>query len=167
MSPAALLRYLRNDLEPWCTARKGVLSIAGDPGQVLDFLAQAPHSFRVVLSWGGDDGKDEMEESGIVDNHFEVWLIQAKGLRATPGEYLVKGEPAFLELLSDLRARVRSLGFPADESTYGRVLYKGCKPFPNPDLAFELTTVGYCLRFDLTGVVPFIGFRGVCNADGG
>ncbi len=159
--PAGLLVHLQSDLTSWCTPRKGVISIAGDPGDVLESLADAPKSFRVTLCWSGDDDQAGHEEAGIVDNHFEVWLIKAKGMRINPGESLVKGtkdDPAFLKLLADLRARVRSLAFPED-FTYGRLFYKGCKPFPSPELAFELPTVGYVMRFDLTAAIPATPLR--------
>jgi hypothetical protein len=168
MSPDRIVQWLRNDLEPWCHKRRGHVSIAGDPGNLLDLLAEQPHGFRVIIAWAGDDDQTGMEEAGIVENHVEVWLCKAKGLKMTPGESLVKGterDPAFLLLLSDLRVRLRSLAFPHDETTYGRMLYKGCKPYPNAEMAFELNSTGFCLRFDLTGAVPFIGLRGQANAE--
>ena len=169
-SPDQILLHIQGDVEPWAKRRKGVLSLAGDPGQLLDLLSDAPNSFRVVLMWGGDDPQGELEESGIVTNELQVWLIRAKGLKATPGEYLVQstpgGAPAFLLLLSDLRKRLRSLAFwPEEEVTYGRMLYRGCKPYPNPELAFDLPTVGYVLKFSLDSVVPHEELRNVGRED--
>jgi hypothetical protein len=171
MEPSKLLLWIKADLEPWIKARHGYLSIAGDPGMVLEQLADAPKSFRVTMCWAGDDPQDDIEESGIVTNHFEFWLSKPKGLKLIPGESLIKpsgpDDPAYLQLLSDLRARLRSIGFPPHPTTYGRMMYRGAKPYPSPELAFELPTTGFCLRFDLIGAVPHIPLRGTSNADGG
>lgn len=161
--PNDLLQILQNDLEPWVKLRKGAFSLAGDPGDVLEQLAEAPASFRVVAAWEGDEDQTGEPEAGIVDNAFSIWVIKAKGLRLQAGAHLVKastaGDPPFLRLLSDVRARVRSLAFP-EGVTYGRLLYKGSKPFPSPELAYELPTVGFTLRFTLTSSIPFAELRG-------
>ena len=150
--PSDLLKTLYNDLAPWVAARKGYLSLAGDPGEVLEALADGPQSFRVILAWSGDDDQTGQAQAGIVDNTFEVWLIKAKGMKLKAGLHLIKGNPPFLSLLSDLRARVRSLVFP-DGVTSGFLLYKGAKQF-EPQLALELPTTGYRMTFELTCAIP-------------
>lgn len=157
LSPAQLLKYLYDDLTPWVAARKGYLSIAGDPGEVLEYLADGPQSFRVVLAWQGDQDQAGTEYAGITENTFEVWLIKSKGLPVTPGIALIKGDPAFLDLLSDLRARVRSLQFP-EEATSQQLFYKSARQF-EPELALTLPTTGYKMEFTLVAAVPFLASR--------
>ena len=157
LSPAGLLSFLREDLAGWVAERKGYLSIAGDPGEVLEALTDGPANFRVVLAWTGDDDQTGQCEAGIVDNSFDVWLIKARGLPLKAGTNLISGEVPFLTLLSDLRSRVRSCLFPVDV-TNRQVLYKGAKQF-DPELALELPTTGYKLSFELTSSIPFEEYR--------
>ena len=152
LTPSDLLTLLYTNLTAWVSARKGYLSLAGDPGEVIEALTDAPGSFRVVLSWAGDDDQTGQALGGIVDNTFEVWLIKAKGLRIKPGEHLIKGEPPFLKLLSDLREELRSLEFP-EEVTNCYLLYKGAKQF-EPELALQMPTVGWKMTFELTSALP-------------
>jgi hypothetical protein len=146
------LEKLYNDLAPWVAARHGYLSLAGDPGEVIEFLCQGPNTFRVVLHWAGDQDNTEQALGGIVDNTFEVWLIKAKGLLLKPGEHLIKGNPPFLALLSDLRMAIRAMEFP-EEVTNRYLLYKGAEQ-PDPALAVQLPTTGYKMKFELTTALP-------------
>lgn len=154
LSPADLLLLLEARLKPWAAARKGLISIAGDPGDLLEALGEGPKTFRVVLNWAGDDDQTGQEEAGIVTNRIEVWLIKSKGLRLKPGDHLVRGAAPFLQLLSDLRAWLRAMEFP-DDVTDNTLLYKGAQQF-EPELALVLPTTGYKLTFELTTVVPHL-----------
>lgn len=157
LEPCDLLKRLHTDLTAWAEPKRGLISLAGDPGYVLECLADAPQGFRVILAWAGDEDQTGQAQAGIVDNTFEVWLIKAKGLQLDPGLHLIKGDPPFLALLSDLRARVRSLVFP-DEVTSMFLLYKGAKQF-EPELALQLPTTGYKMTFELTTSMPTVDFR--------
>jgi hypothetical protein len=154
ISPAGLLLLLEARLAPFCAARKGLLSLAGDPGDLMEALGEGPKTFRVVLNWAGDDDQTGQAEVGIVTNKLEVWLIKAKGLRLKPGDHLVRGAAPFLSLLSDLRAWLRAMEWPADV-TDQTLLYRGAQQF-EPELALLLPTTGYKLTFELTTVVPHL-----------
>lgn len=148
MTPADLLLKLEGDLKTWVARRKGYLSLAGDPGDVLEALTDAPRTFRVVLGWAGDDDQTGQPEAGIVDQQIEVWLIKARGLKLKPGDHLVRGETPLLDLLSDLRATIRKIEWPDGETSI-TMLYKGAKQF-EPEIAMALPTTGYKLSFELT-----------------
>lgn len=152
LSTCDIFKRIQCDLDPWAKDRRGYVSIAGDPGELIEMLADKPAGFRVVLSFTGDDDQTGQELAGIVTNTFDFWLIKAKGLQLKPGENLINGDPPFLQLLTDLRARIRSMVFPAGV-TNERFLYKGCKQF-EPELAAQLPTVGYKLTFELIASVP-------------
>ncbi len=152
LSPAGLLLDLETTFKPWILARKGFYSLAGDPGDVLEALADKPLTFRVVLAWGGDEDQTGQEQAGIVTNTFEVWIIKAKGLRLKAGDHLVRGDPAFLELVSDVRAFVRAHEWPA-EITQERCLYTGCRPI-DPELSLVMPTSGYKMTFQLIAAMP-------------
>ncbi|SRR5581483_3223539 len=155
LTPAALLQFVYDQLKPWTDARKGLLSLAGDPGYVLEALADGPATFRVILAWAGDeDQTGGIEQAGIVTNQFEVWLIKAKGMQLDPGLHLIKGELAFLALLGDLRQTVRAIRFP-EEVTNEIPLYKGAKQF-EPELALQLPTTGYKMTFELIAAIPYL-----------
>jgi hypothetical protein len=161
LEPNDFIRHIEADLKPWVAANKGYLSIAGDPGQLLESLTDAPQSFRVTMLWGGDADQSGQEEAGIVTNTFEFWIMRARGLKMKPGDDLVRGDKPFLSLVSDLRMRLRSLAFfPGEEICQDRMLYKSAKPFPNPEMAFELPTVGYALSFELIAALPSCELRG-------
>jgi hypothetical protein len=154
MEPSQLLELLYKDLEPWVKARRGYLTLAGDPGEVLEALVDGPNTFRVVLHWVGDEDNTEQALGGIVDNTFEVWLLKNKGMRIKPGEFLIKGNPPFLSLLSDLRAEIRSLEFPEDV-TNRYFLYRGAKQM-EPELSLQVPTTGYRMTFEITTALPGI-----------
>lgn len=164
LGPHELLLFLQNDVEAWAAPLKGKVTLAGDPGNVLEQLMDAPQGFRVVLAWGGDADQTGEPEAGIVDNTLEVWLMKARGLRKDAGASLVTpapgtAEPPFLALLSELRRRCRSLAWP-ELVTYGRLHYKGAVPFPSLELAYELPTTGWKLSFTITASVPWEELRG-------
>ena len=154
MEPNQLLELLYQGLESWTKARQGYLSLAGDPGDVLEALVDGPSTFRVVLHWAGDKDNTEQALGGIVDNTFEVWLLKSKGLRLKPGEHLIRGNPPFLKLLSDLRAQIRSLEFP-EEVTNRYLLYKGADQM-DPALALQVPTTGWKMTFEITTALPGI-----------
>ena len=128
------------------------MSIAGDPGEVLEALSNAPQTWRVVLAWAGEEDQTGQPLAGIMTNTIEVWIIKAKGLKLEPGAHLLRGPGAFLAILSQVRAFVRAHEWP-DEITDTRVLYQGCRPM-EPELVLALNTAGYKLTFTLTSAIP-------------
>jgi hypothetical protein len=161
LTPDQYIIALRDDLTPWVGDRKGYLSIAGDVGELLEYLADKPRTFRVVLNYAGDKNRVEEggEEAAIGDVSFEVFLVKAKGLRLVPGEHLIESaggdDVAFLKLVSDLRDRVRSITWPADV-TYQHALYKEGAWV---DLGKDAEVVAYRLTFDLIAAFSWSGYR--------
>ncbi len=159
-APDTLLKAVYDDLKPWITERKGAISLAGDPNEVIDALMDGPKSFRVVLNWAGDKDQTGQPFVGIVDHSLEVYLIKSKGLRLNPGELLIAGpvdNPPFLRLLSDLRSRLRSWTYPVDD-TNQYLLYKGTDQLDPVHLA-QLPTTGFKMTFELTAAIENITYR--------
>ena len=160
MTSAALMQIIRDDLAPFVSARKGQLRIAQDPGDVLDQLLDKPASFRVVLHWAGDKDQTDQAQAAIVDNNIEIWVIKAKGLLLNPGDLLIKpqgDQPAFLTLLDDLTARVRSNVLP-DEETSRFLHYRGADPLDALQ-APNLETTAFKLSFTITSAKPHVEYR--------
>jgi hypothetical protein len=161
LTPDQYIIALRNDLKKWVEDRKGYLSIAGDVGELLEFLTDKPRTFRVVLNYAGDKNRVEEggEEAAIGDVSFEVFLVKSKGLRLTPGEHLIQAaggdDVAFLKLVSDLRDRVRSITWPSD-ITYQHSLYKEGAWV---DLGSQSEVVAYRLTFELIAAFSWSGYR--------
>ena len=171
LTPDQYIIALRDDLQPWIADRKGYLSVAGDVGELIEYLADKPRTFRVVLNYAGDRNRvDEGgEEAAIGDVTWEVFLVKAKGLRLVPGDHLIEpagdgsGDVAFLKLVSDLRDRVRSITWPCDPDgsqgggvTYGHALYKEGAWV---DLGKDAEVVAFRLTFDLIAVLSYSGYR--------
>lgn len=161
LSPDQLLSMLADDLSGYVIPMGGKVSVAGDPGAVVEALWDKPTGFRVVLHIGDDDEATGQPQGYITTYTIEAWMIKAKGLPLLPGAQLIEtrpgGAPPFLKTLSDVRARINSLVFP-DELTSRWLQYKGTKQL-DPLLTQECPTVAWKMSFELTAAIPTQEFR--------
>ena len=158
LSPVDLLLLIQSALNTWKATLVNTpvyVSIAGDPGDIVEALTQSPSGVRVVLAWAGDEDQTGQALAGICDQKFEVWIFKARGLPISAGAALVSGAYPFLKFVSDCRAQIRKIAFPTDW-TNEQILYKGSDQF-EPSLAVALPTAGYKLRFELTAAIPVAG----------
>jgi hypothetical protein len=151
LEPDTLLTLLEDDLTPWVKELKGLLSVAADPWNFLELLAESPVGWRGVLHWDGDENRMDHPDSGCyVRNRFSFGVTCQQGLTAKPLQSLHKarpgGAPALLRLVALARLRIRSFAFPADVSERF-VRYAGTEPVILPD---GVPLAGYRLRFELT-----------------
>jgi len=147
-----ILEALRADLEPWVKTKRGQLSIALDPWNVLELLVNGPQGFQVILHWGGDDATGDQPAEPLADNTLEVIVGYNLGLNARPDLALVKNlpeRPSLLKLVNDVRARVLSYVFPPDV-TMQTPEYAGCKPVTLPE---GIPLAAYKFQVKLTALV--------------
>lgn len=153
-TPDTLLLELHAALVPWLAARKGVVSIAADPYNFLELLADGPSGCRVVLHWGGETNPADDARTGCFPaNRIEVGITGNLGLEARPEMALIAGNavrPAFLETVAAVREVVRSHLFREDISTKFP-LYKGCEPVVLPE---GMPLRAYRLNFEITLGLP-------------
>jgi len=136
----------------WATANKAIVSIAGDPFEVYEILAEGPRGFRVILLWEGDDDQPQGGTSyGITENRIEVTLSGNRGLSLKPGDNLHRdspdGRPALVTLLASLRREIRSIRFADDGSSSAALEYRGSAPVVTPE---GVRLDAYTLRFAIT-----------------
>jgi len=157
MSPTRILQALREDLAEYVAEQKGTTSVAKDPWQPIEILADRPTGFRVILLWAGDepDGSNELHEAeGILPSvlcNVEVYVSLNLGLVRDPGTKLFEDDGAtpLVERVNEIRARVLSLAFEFDGETLGRFRYRGCAPVVTPE-GWPLTA--YKLKFGIVSV---------------
>lgn len=154
-TPAVLLLALQTDIEQWATEHTALVSIASDPFEVYEILAEGPARVRVILHWVGDkDDSGEKFDLGIVRNAIEVIISHNRGLQIRPGDSLLRGtdtRPSLVALLSSLRSRVRSLILPEDDATTRSFEYRGTDPVVTPE---GLRLDAYRLHFEIWGSLP-------------
>jgi hypothetical protein len=152
---------MRDDLASWVKAKKGELSVARDPYNFLELLAESPAGWRVVLHWDGETNPSDDAQVGVfAAQKISLGLTANLGLTAKPDESLHKPSPAraaLLKILADVRERVRGKVWP-DDITARYMLYKGTDAIVLPDSAIPLA--GYKLNFELTIGLPPVEYRG-------
>lgn len=158
-TPDALLTELRADLEPWVAKKKGTVSIALDPYNFLELLAESPAGWRAVLHWEGEANPSDNAQAGcFCPQKISIGITKNLGLVAKKDEALVKsllGNPAFLKLQADLRDRVRGYVWP-EQTTERYMLYKGADPVSLPD---GTPLAAMRLNFELTIGLPPVEYR--------
>lgn len=147
--PEELLTILHEDLTPFTRELKGTLSVAADPWNFLELLAEAPQGWRLVLHWAGDENQmTEVPGAAINKSEFHVGITCNLGLTAKPGEAVMRkrpgNAPSLLRLMTMTRDRVKSFVFP--DGTSGQAIYLGADPITLPD---GTPLAGYRLRFSL------------------
>ncbi|WP_043585363.1 hypothetical protein [Geminisphaera colitermitum] len=160
LEPEDIIRTLHDDLQPFVKEHGGRLSVADDPWNFLELLAEKPTGWRCVLHWAGDNNTQDHPLAGcILDNQFAVGITCQKGLSANPQEQLYKpragGAPSLLRLVALTRARVRSYVFPNGVSNR-YVMYHGAEPVTLPD---GTPLQGYRLRFSITATPEPVTYR--------
>ena len=161
LRPDQLLKILSDDLSEFVSDQGGKVSLAADPGDVLEALFDKPLGFRVVLNWKGDQDQTDQPCAGIVTHTFEAWVIKTKGLPMRTGSQLVDGSPShgapFLQTVDNVRARIRSLVFP-DMETSRWIQHKSTEQL-DPLLTKDVPTVAYKITFELTAAVATQEYR--------
>ena len=152
MTLDAMMTALYDDLLPWVEGKKGRLSVAKDPWNVLEILVNGPQGFQVILHWGGDSDVGELPGEPMAENIIEVIVGYSLGLQAKPDVALIKNQAtrsSLLKHVNDVRARVLAYVFPAEE-TGESLQYAGCEPLVTPD---GIPLAAYKFRAKLTARV--------------
>jgi len=162
MNPDTLLKTIHDDLAPWCQANRGLLSVAADPWNFLELLAESPQGWRAVLHWGGDSNFSEHALGGcILENELSIGVSCHLGLTANPEAAIFRdrpgGTPPLLALVAALRDRLRGLVIDTGgEDTERYFHYRGCAPVALPD---GTPLRAYALRFSFTAAPPAVVYR--------
>lgn len=163
-TPADILKLLKPDLESWANtnAVRGKISIAKDPWNVLEILAESPCGIRVILHWAGDRQLGDRDELPLVTSNIEVVLAYAMGLNKDANSELMtpqfNGRPSVLDLVSELRERILTFDFDRDgeDESEETARYVGTEPVTLPD---GTPTHAYRLKFELDHALPEITVR--------
>jgi hypothetical protein len=159
LTPADILRVIQADLKEWAGTVRGQISIAKDPWNVLEILAESPSGLRAILHWAGDRQLGDQDDAPLASANVEVILGYAMGLSKDPGSDLVNPQfnarPAVLDLVSELRGRLLSLDFDSDpenaDESAETLRYVGTEPVTLPD---GTPTHAYRLKFELDHALP-------------
>lgn len=154
MTPAELLTLVHDDLQVFASTRGGLVSLAADPYNFLEQLAESPVGFKLVVQWAGDDNRTASADEGVfADQIIEVGVSVATGLTLRPEAALIAtrpgGAPALLTLVGDVGLRIRSMVIsrPVEQDCEPRFHYLGAKPVVLPD---GVPLRAYALRFSIT-----------------
>jgi|GEM_PF-1368595 len=157
LKPNDIILNLRDGLKVYTDAQKGVLSIANNPFEVIELLAESTPRFRIVILWEGDEDATGQPLAAIVRTTVAVVVSQNRGLRLYKGESVMKDTESQTSLLTHLdaiRALVRAYRFPPETSDES-FLYLGCAPEVTPE-GFPLDA--YRMRFRLHNSLPAVQF---------
>jgi hypothetical protein len=150
LDPEQILSLLVDDLTVFTKSNKGTISVAADPWNFLELLAEAPQGWRCVVHWAGDENLQPDIPAAFLKNEFHVGVTANLGLTIKPGEAVMKkrpgGTPSLLKLVALTRDRVRSFVFPPEVTSMHPQLL-GTDPVTLPD---GTPLAGYRLRFSLT-----------------
>ena len=155
-TPAALtaqdiMRQIHEALTPFVeTAKKGYLSIARDPFEIIEQLGQAPGRFRAILSWGGEKLEGH-RASGIVTHTLQVVVSHNRGLSILKGEnlFLARGDDdSLVQLNGEVRDLLRGLRFPV-KITDERLTYAGTEPVAVDGTQLDAFTQTWTIRATL------------------
>ena len=81
MDSANLLRIIECGLAPVAKAHGGKVEVAADPDHVLEMLAaSAPNTWRIILSFGGDEAVEPDDSPGITKWNLQTTVQAARGL---------------------------------------------------------------------------------------
>ena len=142
------------------------VSVASDPYNVYERLMVQPTGALCVVHWGGDRQEGRDYRSPRVRAQIEVYLSRGKGLAREPGRHLVQadagtGEPAFLDLVEELRQAVLAVRYApsgdADHMPDNRPHYISTEPVPMPD---GMPLSAYKLTFGLYHAITAPSFLG-------
>ncbi|MGC3991693.1 MAG: hypothetical protein QM796_18780 [Chthoniobacteraceae bacterium] len=113
-----IFTMVKTQLAALVQQQKGVLSIATNPGEVMELLGEAPGRFRVILNWTGEHTQGDYR-SGIVKHTLQVIVSQNRGLAAIKGANLSvtrAGDPPLMTLANQVRDSLRALVLPDQTS---------------------------------------------------
>lgn len=125
-----------------------LVSIARDPWEVQELLAEAPGRFRVIMCWDGEDTIDD-HRTGLVAHKFRFIVSQNRGLPVIKGLNLSvgrAGDPALMTLANTVRDRLRTISFP-DNKTSILLQYQGSDLVKVETGGMSLNLDAYELRF--------------------
>jgi hypothetical protein len=154
MRPDQILESVKNDLDAWAAALTGAkarISVAKDPWNALELLVQGPAGLIVVIHWAGDEGNGRTGDPKA-DNTLEVIVGYNLGLTLPLDQALFKStvdRPSLLKYVNDVRARLLTIQFPADE-TIQTTFYAGCEPVVAPQ---GIPLAAYRIRARLDAIV--------------
>lgn len=153
MTPAEIVKTVRDAINSPVTANHGVVSVAGNPFEVIELLEQNPGGFRVILLWERDEDASAQQPCvGIVNTTIAVVVSQNRGLRAWKGDNLYNAYgslPALTDLVDLVRTAIRATIMPEGQ-TSSWWLYLGCEPETTPQ---GLPLDAYRLRFRITNAI--------------
>ncbi|MCX6901696.1 MAG: hypothetical protein NT105_23705 [Verrucomicrobia bacterium] len=130
-SPDIVLAAMRDALADFAADNKGDISLAGDLFEVLEILAAAPGSLRIVLAWEGDVGVTDNPDVNLEAHTYLVIVSTQRGMKRIKGEQLISGragQKPLYKLAAEAKAAVRGIIFEDGAGNRLRLLYRGSKP---------------------------------------
>jgi len=156
ITPAELLAIVHDGLKPLAEHWKGEISLATNPFEVIEMLAHAPGTPRIVILWEGEadatGGPGQSPQGGIVIHTVSLIISANRGLpfwQGGPLASIATDTPSILERLAELRTAALGIAFPGG-STRGRFFYLGAESETTPE---GLPLDAYRLRFSLTAKI--------------
>ena len=138
-------------MDAWARGQRGSVSLARSLENLLDILKTPPMGWHGVLQWAGDDNAASAPRTGnVVNNRVRLVLVGDLGMGSNAGNGFaapVAGRPAFLAVLSAVRARMLAYRFGSLSAPNNRFFYEGCED--SVTVSAQMSAVAYALNFTL------------------
>jgi hypothetical protein len=146
----ALADYLRE----WATPpqRIGSVSVAKDPFHVLEILAQAPQSMRLIVGYEGCDDVGGPDDAPVVTHQVTVTLGYSLGLTAQPEKALIEdavNRPSLLGVISEIHVHLTDFLTDAGGEDRG-VRLRNIRPVVTPE---GVPLAAYKMTYDFVALM--------------
>jgi hypothetical protein len=156
-TPDVLTAKVRDHLKRLTiTGQKATVSIAKDPWNVLEILADSPRGLRFIVHWGGEEALGDEPAAPLSTQRIEVIVAFSLGLKAGVDAALVDSQderPSLLAIVSRVRGHVLAMSFGQEDASEGLLRYGGAEPFETPE---GVPLAAYRLKFELDTSMPEI-----------
>ena len=148
----ALADYLREWAVP--PQRVASVSVAKDPFHVLEILAQAPQSMRLIVGYEGCDDLGAPEDAApIVTHQFSLTQGYSLRLTAQPEKALIEdavNRPSLLGVVSEIHVHLSDFLTDAGGEDRGLRL-RNIRPLVTPE---GVPLAAYKMTFDFVALIP-------------
>lgn len=159
---SAILDAIRADLEQWAQPQNGFVSLAQNPFEVVELLANTNSGFRIIVHFDSDVNNSPLvnHQATVATVTMKATLAVSQGFDWRAWNSLVKAQqtaenqPATLDLRDNLRAYILAMRFPVVDNALpihrGMLFYLGTNRINAPDgLPFAAWEMSFQFRHSI------------------
>lgn len=154
MKTSSDIAFLVNQITTWAGPLKGTVGAATDIVHLFALLSVKPGGFRVAVKWMGEDKRNELEETGMVDARFWIALSFGNSMMLNKADALYQPSAtgqAWADTVESCRDFIRGLKFDPLTTEQGPN-YLGCKQLV--EIAPDFLLDGNYLEFTIGKLMP-------------